>query len=43
MAVYQPLRLLFVDLEKAYDSVPFTKLMESIRTLTILVIALLGH
>jgi len=33
MAVDQPLHLLFVDLEKAYDSVPFTKRMESIRTL----------
>ena len=33
MAVNQPLHLLFVDLEKAYDSVPLKKLVESIRTL----------
>ena len=33
MAVNQPLHLLLVDLEKAYDSVPLKKLVESIRTL----------
>ena len=33
MAVNQPLHLLFVDLEKAYDSVPLKNLMESIITL----------
>jgi hypothetical protein len=33
MAVDQPLHLLFVDLEKAYDSVPLKNLMESTTTL----------
>jgi len=33
MAVNQPLHLLFVDLEKEYDSEPLKKIMESIRTL----------
>jgi hypothetical protein len=33
MSVYQPLHLLFVDLEKAYDSMPLKKLMEGIRVL----------
>jgi hypothetical protein len=33
MSVDQPLHLLFVDLEKAYDTCALEKLMESIRTL----------